>query len=217
MSTTPAQRIGIWLIVIILGIGSVTTFAAVIFMNKNDQTAATQLATACTEYRTSLENQTAELSARYYPVLQEFSGRVAAFDKESVTELKSEDLKIGEGQEITAESKYSAYYIGWNPSGKIFDQSITGNTLRAPLSATPGGLITGWEQGVVGMKVGGIREITIPSDLAYGEQDRSADIPPNTPLKFIVMVIETPTPPTVPAALKEYEQYLPDGLSYVCQ
>lgn len=216
-STSSAQRIGIWVIVIILAIGTVTSFAAIIFMNQNDQTDKQRLAAACTDYKAELTKQTAALSDQYYPVFSAFSSRVAAFDKAGVTELKTEDLVVGDGEEITEESTYKAYYIGWNPSGNVFDQSIKNGALGDPITATPGGLIAGWSQGVAGMKVGGVREITIPSDLAYGEQDKSADIPPNTPLKFIVMIIPTPTPPTVPDALKEYEAYLPDYLSYVCQ
>ena len=57
------------------------------------------------------------------------------------------------------------------------------------------GLIEGWSEGLKGMKVGGIRELTIPSDKAYGAQgsvgneDSSKNIGPNTPLKFIIMLI----------------------------
>lgn len=61
------------------------------------------------------------------------------------------------------------YYIGWNPDGKIFDQSIDGETLKSPLSLDGVGasdVIVGWKKGLLGMKVGGVRELTIPS--GYG-------------------------------------------------
>lgn len=68
------------------------------------------------------------------------------------------------------------YYIGWNPDGiKIFDQSIDGETLKSPLSLDGVGVsdvIVGWK-GLLGMKVGGVRELTIPSDMAYGATARS--------------------------------------------
>jgi FKBP-type peptidyl-prolyl cis-trans isomerase FkpA len=65
-------------------------------------------------------------------------------------------------------------------------------------------LIQGWKEGMKGMKIGGIREITIPSDKAYGESGQGDDIPANTPLKFVVMAIPAPAAieqPEVPAAL----------------
>jgi hypothetical protein len=59
-------------------------------------------------------------------------------------------------------------------------------------------VIKGWTDGTVGMKVGGVRELTIPSDQAYGATGSGTNIPPNTPLKFVIMVI--PTPETIPQA-----------------
>ena len=52
-------------------------------------------------------------------------------------------------------------------------------------------MIQGWLDGIVGMKIGGVREITIPSVLAYGDQEQGK-IPANSPLKFVVMLIEKP-------------------------
>lgn len=82
-----------------------------------------------------------------------------------------------------------AFYIGWNPKGKVFESSIKGESLSRPLDVTPGYLLSGWYSGVDGMKMGGVREITLPSDLAYGETGKGDDIPPNTPIKFIVLAI----------------------------
>ena len=47
----------------------------------------------------------------------------------------------------------------------------------------------GWYDGVEGMKIGGVREVTIPAGLAYGETGSGEDIPPNTPIKFLIMAI----------------------------
>lgn len=217
MASKTSQRVGIWIIVIILAAGTLTSFVAIIFANQNSNKEAQELLAACTDYKGRLKVQSDELSAKYYPELSKFTDRVSSFDKSSVTELKTNDLKVGDGEEITEDSVYKAYYIGWNPDGKIFDQSIQGDGLKGPINAAPGGLIEGWGEGVVGMKVGGIREITIPSEKAYGEMDYSADIPPNTPLKFIVMIVPDPETLTVPNALKQYEAFLPDYISYVCQ
>ena len=211
-----AQRVGIWIIVVIMTIGTLASFVAIILMNQNQATDKQVLANACTEYTGAATAQSNELSNKYFATLNEYSSRPAEYDKATITELKSEDLKVGDGEEITAESSYSAYYIGWGPDGKVFDQSIDGDTLKAPLAVKPGGVIEGWGQGVVGMKVGGIRELSIPSDLAYGEAGNSG-IDPNTPLKFVMMVIPTPATIEIPAALKQYESYINAGLiSYVC-
>ena len=73
--------------------------------------------------------------------------------------------------------------------------------MKAPFTASPGQVIKGWSNGVVGMKVGGVRELTIPSEQGYGATGSGASIPPNTPLKFVMMVIPTPEQVEVPQEL----------------
>lgn len=100
-----------------------------------------------------------------------------------VTELKTEDVKVGDGAEATADSTITVSYVGALASnGKVFDASAEGSPVTFPLS----GVIPGWQQGVAGMKVGGTRKIWIPAALAYGNQSPSADIPPNSDLYFEV-------------------------------
>ena len=98
--------------------------------------------------------------------------------------------------------------------GKVFDQSIDtlNNKLKAPLPVATGldaaSLIAGWKEGMKGMRINGVRLITIPSDKAYGEQGQGDDIPPNTPLKFVVMTIPAQAEiaqPEVPTEL--YQMY----------
>lgn len=200
MAATRGQRIGIWIIAIFMGIGTIGSFAIIVLANqnaKNDQTRYTQLQT---EYQNKVNDQTKELSDKYYEKFKQYESRVATFDGASVTELKTEDLAVGDGEALTAESSFTAYYIGWTPDGKIFDQSIDGNKLKAPFEASPGRTIKGWSNGVAGMKVGGVRELTIPSDQAYGASG-SGSIAPNTPLKFVMMVIPTPEQVEVPQEL----------------
>ena len=91
--------------------------------------------------------------------------------------------------------QHSQHIIWWNPEGTVFDQSIDGETLRAlPIDGLgEAALIEGWKEGLIGMKIGGVRELTIPSDLAYGEQGGgNEDIPGDTPLKFVIYAIEKP-------------------------
>jgi FKBP-type peptidyl-prolyl cis-trans isomerase FkpA len=201
MSTTTAQRTGIWIIAIVLAIGTLAGFIAMILAPKNEaaDTARTQAVYEkyqkdYAEYQKKVDAQSAELSTKYYSTFAKYKNEPASFDASKVKKLETKDLKMGIGAAITKDTRYSAYYIGWNPKGKVFDQSFDGNKLKAPI---PGGnLIEGWNKGVIGMKMGGVRELTITSDLAYGATGSGEDIPANTPIKFIVMVI--PSPPSIP-------------------
>ena len=100
------------------------------------------------------------------------------------TTLIKEDLKVGDGAEVVPTSKGTVDYIGVAcTTGKIFDSSYkAGQPVTFPLS----GVIKGWSQGLVGMKVGGQRLLGIPSDLAYGSTGQGADIGPDEPLWFVV-------------------------------
>lgn len=203
MATKQSQRIAIWVIAIIMAIGTIGSFLIIILQNDNqqsDQARLTELMSAyqlqTEEYQSRVDVQTAELSNKYFKDFNKYSGRPAEWDGKNVTELKKEDLKIGDGTEITAELSFTAYYLGWTPDGNVFDGSIEDGKLKAPIQAAPGGVIEGWTEGAAGMKVGGVRELTIPSDLAYGENGNGDTIGPNTALKFIIMII--PTPETIP-------------------
>ncbi len=214
MAATKGQRIGIWIIAAFMAVGTIGSFAIIVLANSNDQkdqarinqlTADYQKQTEA--YQAKVDAQAAQLSEQYFETFNQYASRPATFDKASVTELKTEDLVVGTGDDITAESTFTAYYIGWTPDGNIFDSSLADGKLKAPIAAAPGRVIKGWTQGAAGMKVGGIREMTIPSDLAYGESGQGETIPPNTPLKFVVMIIPTPEvieQPDMPQELVNY-------------
>lgn len=203
MATTKVQRIGIWIIALFMVVGTVGSFAIIILSNKNNQSDQDRFNTLYAKYQADVAAQTKQESDKYFPTFSPYLSRAAAFDSASVTELGKEDLVTGTGDAITSDSTFTAYYIGWNPSGKIFDSSFSDDkkSLKAPFTASPGGVIKGWTQGVDGMKVGGIRELTIPAELAYGSTGSGADIPPNTPLKFDIFIVPTPTPVAVPDEL----------------
>ncbi|MNY28198.1 FK506-binding protein [compost metagenome] len=171
-----------------LTIGTLGGFMVMVLAPTNAASDQARLQQLMDDYNTQVEKQSADLSSKYYTTFNEFATKPAAFVAADVTELKSEDLKIGDGEEIKdGATNYSVYYIGWNPTGKVFQQSINSGKLDAPLAG--GQFIEGMNKGVVGMKLGGIRELTIPAAQAYKEAGSGADIPPNTPLKFIVMAI----------------------------
>lgn len=193
MSTSRSQRIGIWVIAVVMTVGTIGSFFVVILANNNsakDQQQQLDAQKLYTDYQNKVQAQGDELSKQYYPIFSQYKSIPAAFDAASVKSLATEDLKVGDGEEIKSGTAYSAYYIGWNPKGKVFDQSIDGEKLKPPIAG--GNLIPGWNEGVIGMKMNGVRLITIPADKAYGSTGSGEDIPPNTPIKFVVMVIPKP-------------------------
>lgn len=202
--TKRSQRVGIWVIAIVMAVGSIGLYFVAVLANQNGAKDTAEQQKAYTEYQAAVEKQANELSDKYYPTFSQYAGQVGAFDASAVTELQSNDLLEGDGEVVGEKTSYAAYYIGWNPTGKIFDQSIADGKLKTPLAVTGNtGLIEGWNKGVVGMKLGGVRELTIPAAQAYGAQSPSADIPANTPLKFLVMVIPVQTAVPVPASLQQ--------------
>lgn len=108
-------------------------------------------------------------------------------NKPAATQAKLEmnDIKVGDGAAAETGKKVFVHYTGWLSDGKKFDSSIDrGQPLPFQLGA--GQVIKGWDQGIVGMKVGGKRKLTIPPQLAYGEAGAGAIIPPNSTLVFEV-------------------------------
>lgn len=82
----------------------------------------------------------------------------------------------------------SVHYTGWLENGNKFDSSVDrGQLFSFPLGA--GRVIKGWDEGVQGMKVGGKRKLTIPSDLGYGSRGAGGVIPPNATLIFDVELL----------------------------
>lgn len=107
---------------------------------------------------------------------------------QEVTDLKIEELQVGNGAEATAGKVVSVHYTGWLTDGRKFDSSVDrGEPFEFPLGA--GQVIQGWDKGVAGMKVGGKRKLTIPPHLGYGERGAGNVIPPNATLVFDVELL----------------------------
>jgi len=103
------------------------------------------------------------------------------------TTLQIEDLVVGTGATAVAGDTVSVNYVGTFLDGRKFDASADHGgpfTFRVGV----GQVIKGWDQGIPGMRVGGKRRLTVPSDLAYGPAG-SGPIPPNTPLRFEVELV----------------------------
>ena len=102
--------------------------------------------------------------------------------------LVIKDLVVGTGQEALAGDNVTVDYTGWLYHGKKFDSSVDrGEPFQFTLGA--GRVIQGWDQGILGMKVGGTRKLIIPPDLAYGAAGSPPKIPPNATLVFEVELL----------------------------
>jgi peptidylprolyl isomerase len=112
-----------------------------------------------------------------------------ASDQSPSYQLELEDVVVGDGEEAASGRVVEVHYVGvsWK-TGKQFDASWDrGNTFKFGLGK--GKVIAGWDQGIVGMRVGGRRRITIPPMLAYGKRGAGGLIGPDETLVFVVDLI----------------------------
>jgi FKBP-type peptidyl-prolyl cis-trans isomerase len=107
----------------------------------------------------------------------------------AVTELKKEDQAPGKGPAAKAGDTVKVHYTGKLMNGTKFDSSLDRDE---PFKFTlgQGMVIKGWDEGVVGMKKGGKRKLTIPADKAYGASGSPPKIPPNSALVFEIELVE---------------------------
>lgn len=103
--------------------------------------------------------------------------------------LAIDELKIGTGSEAVSGKQVVVHYVGTLTNGKKFDSSRDRNE-GFEFSLGAGEVIRGWDEGVAGMKVGGIRKLTIPPELGYGARGVPGVIPANATLVFEVELLE---------------------------
>ena len=117
--------------------------------------------------------------------LQDFEAR-----SEAVKELEITDIEVGTGEEVKPGATITAHYTGaLVKNGIIFQSSHDfGNAISFGLDQ----VVRGWTDGVPGMKVGGMRRLVIPSEMAYGSARASASIPPNSDLVFDIELVAIP-------------------------
>lgn len=129
-------------------------------------------------------------------------------------ELKIKDLKTGTGAEAVVGAEVSVHYTGWLLSGKKFDSSLDRGQ---PFKFTPGAgrVIQGWEKGVIGMKVGGKRELIIPPELGYGKRGAGGVIPPNATLKFEISLLGVTEPKYKNVSNNELKGLLKSGMKII--
>jgi len=105
-------------------------------------------------------------------------------------ELQIDDIIVGTGDSPTVGQTVVVHYTGWLTNGKKFDSSVDrGEPLEFQIGV--GQVIQGWDDGVLTMRIGGKRKLTIPPELAYGNRDiGNGLIPPNSTLIFEVELLD---------------------------
>ena len=104
--------------------------------------------------------------------------------------LVYEDIEVGSGALCTGRGQTAiVHYTGWLEDGTQFDSSRDrSKPFSFPVAC--GYVIPGWDEGVVGMQVGGVRRLTVPPQLGYGEKGAGSVIPPNAILSFEIELLE---------------------------
>lgn len=186
MATPKSQRIGIWIIVIVMSIGTIGTYFALALGNNND-------AKQQEEFNKQLADYQAQQAKCPTGSVQDQKVSPAPTPPSSPTyddipELKTEDLTVGTGAEVKSGDCVVIFYHGTLASnGKAFeggDNYAEGVPYRSATTS----FVPGFSQGLVGMKVGGERRVLIPSDLAYKDQAQG-DIPANSDLVFVIKLV----------------------------
>lgn len=181
MATQVSQRIGIWIIAIVLTVGTLGSFLVMALSIQNESTDVA----AQTKAHQEQQEQAARLNAYNSESLEGYSAR--KFDATKVTKLKVEVLKQGTGRKVKATDSINSSYFGWLSDGTIFDSSNKKGSDDTPITFALSGVISGWKEGLTGVKVGSVVRLTIPADKGYGASG-SGLIPANAPMEFIVEI-----------------------------
>lgn len=207
LKTSPKQRIFIGIIAVLM-LGSMIAGYALIVANGSGSGASTgeedsQISEEKTQqYTEEYEKKVAEFSEKTksdYDKFTQYKSEIKEYNETSANEggVQKKDLKEGSGKTLKdGDSEYLAYYAGWCADGTIFDSSFDNNenpTAFSKVLDASMGMIEGWTEGVEGMKIGGVRRITVPGEKAYGD---SMEICGgyNKPLRFLVMAVAKEDP-----------------------
>lgn len=204
IKTSLKQRIIISVIAIVM-VGSIlASYIAIVLAGNNSASTAEsgvseeKIAQYSEEYANKLA-EFKEVSKSDFEKFIAYKPEVKAYNEASANSngVQTRDLLKGTGEKLGEDdTDYLAYYIGWCADETIFDSSL--DNTKSPASFNKAlnaslGMIEGWNVGVIGMRLGGVREITVPGELAYGD---SMEICGgyNKPLKFLVMVVANEDP-----------------------
>ena len=199
LKTSTKQRIIIGAIAILMIGSMIATYAGIVLGNQKgtEGTDTNALIIKAEKAYNEVANKVASASSDNFNKFINYKGEISAFNETEANQLNgvgTRDVLEGTGRSIDAtdDVDYLAYYVGWCPDDSIFD--ATYNNVSNPTSFNkildPGiGLIEGWKMGMIGMKLGGVRVVTIPGALAYGETTEICG-GYNKPLRFMVMAVE---------------------------
>lgn len=201
LKTSPKQRIFIGIIAVIMLGSIVAGYAAIVVANSNNSSTSAAPQEISAEKKAQYQQEYDDAASAYKAATQadfdkfvQYKGEVKAYNETAAngSDVQTTDLVVGDGKQLAeGDTDYLAYYIGWCADESVFDTNMdsSSNPTQFVGALDPSaGLIEGWEIGVVGMNLGGIREITIPGELAYKDQQ---EICGGTykPLKFMVMAV----------------------------
>ncbi len=179
MATSTSQRFGIWVIAIVLTVGTLAGFIAMIIAPQNEANDQLQQ-----------QQDLAQSVKDQWKANEPLKGyEASSFDPAKVTKLDVEVLKKGTGKTAEDTSTVSANYFGWNSEGLIFDSTNRDGT-QTPIDFGLDQVISGWTEGLSGQKAGSVVRLTIPADMAYGEDTGTFTGRPTGPLKFVVILEE---------------------------
>ncbi|MBR3270181.1 FKBP-type peptidyl-prolyl cis-trans isomerase [Candidatus Saccharibacteria bacterium] len=216
LKTSVGQRVAISIIAFFMLGSVIASYAAIIVGNSNNQSNASETQKLSEErmayyqdnYASKLakfKETTKEDFEKFAPYLSEVKGFNETAANESTT-VQIRDLLVGDGRTLGANADdYLAYYVGWCADESVFESSLDTDKLSSATGfATmldPGlikelygsSLIEGWYMGMDGARIGGIREITIPSSLAYKDQKEICG-GYNKPIRYMIMAKENDQP-----------------------
>ncbi len=204
LKTTWRVRIIVGIIAFLMLFSTFAVYTLIIVSSENKKNASNVASEELAKVEKELDAKREEaealtdiLSEKYFSTFKKYRSNVKSYNAQAVNNagLKTKDIVVGKGKEITADTEYFAYYIGWCADESVFDSSFdtysNPSALVAPIQYTPNesSFVAGWEEGILGMKIGGVREIDIPGELAYGDT-REICGGTNSPLKFIIYPVE---------------------------
>lgn len=206
LKTSPKQRVFIILIAVIMLGSIIASYAAIVLAGSSGSSTSDESSTISeekvAEYTEAYEEKVAEFKEATKSDFDKFikyKSEIKAYNETSANEsgVQVKDLKEGLGRKLEdGDADYLAYYVGWCADETVFDSSFDDNdnpTAFAKVLDASLGMIEGWNEGVEGMKLGGVRRITVPGELAYGE---SMEICGgyNKPLRFMIMAVANEEP-----------------------
>lgn len=228
LKTSVGQRVAIGIIAFIMLGSIIASYAAILMSNNSSSSSDTKKLSdeRMAYYQNNYSEKLAkfkEVSAGDYAKFSPYQSEVKAYNETSANSggVQTRDLVAGTGRTIgEKDGDYLAYYVGWCADETIFDSSYDSNTNPSSFAKALDvsvGMIDGWYKGAEGMKLGGIREITIPGELAYADKSEICG-GYNKPLKFLIMAVPAEDP--LKTASKELDtaymglQYANYGIDY---